>query len=88
LAWTVNFETRAFTELKKLDSTARKQIVRFLQTHISGEINPRARGKALQGDKAGLRRYRVGSFRVICRIEDAAGTVLVLRIAHRKEVYR
>ena len=88
MAWTVSFEPRAFTELKKLDARAREQIVRFLQTAPSGDINPRTQGKALHGDKAGLWRYRIGSYRVVCRIEDAAKTVLVLRVAHRKEVYR
>ena len=33
-------------------------------------------------------RYRVGSFRVVCRTEDASQTVFVLRVAHRKQVYR
>ncbi|HLY61723.1 MAG TPA: type II toxin-antitoxin system RelE/ParE family toxin [Terriglobia bacterium] len=42
----------------------------------------------MSGDKAGLWRYRIGSFRAVCRIEDDGETVLVLRVAHRKEVNR
>lgn len=33
-------------------------------------------------------RYRIGAYRVICRIEDQRLVVLVLGVAHRREVYR
>lgn len=88
MAWTVNFEPRALGELKKLDRNAQKRIVTFLQRHVSGEGNPRQQGKLLTGDKVGLWRYRIGSYRVVCRIDDDGQTVLVLRVAHRKDVYR
>jgi mRNA interferase RelE/StbE len=88
LAWTVNFEPRALGELKKLDRVAQKRLVAFLQERISGEGNPRRYGKILTGDKAGLWRYRIGDYRAVCRIDDDGQVVLVLRIAHRKDVYR
>ncbi len=88
MAWTVNFEPRALAELKKLDHTAQKRIVKFLEGRIEREGSPRDTGKPLTGDKVGLWRYRVGDYRVVCRIEDDRLAVMVLRIAHRKEVYR
>jgi len=33
-------------------------------------------------------RYRVGDYRLICKIEDDRLLVLVLDIGHRREVYR
>jgi mRNA interferase RelE/StbE len=36
----------------------------------------------------GLWRYRVGDYRLICRIDDQAVTILVLEIGHRREIYR
>jgi mRNA interferase RelE/StbE len=36
----------------------------------------------------GLWRYRVGDYRVICRVEDGRMVVLVLDVGHRREVYR
>ncbi|PYU89814.1 MAG: hypothetical protein DMG25_18275 [Acidobacteria bacterium] len=45
--------------------------------------NPRDFGKPLTGEKVGLWRYRIGEYRVICRIEDERQAVLVLRVAHR-----
>ena len=53
------------------------------------EQNPRQHNniKRLSGKFAGLLRYRIGDWRVIFRIDAAANRVLVLSIAHRREVY-
>jgi len=42
----------------------------------------------LKGELSDLWRYRVGDYRIICTIEDEKIEILVLRIAHRKEVYK
>jgi mRNA interferase RelE/StbE len=88
LAWTVSFEPRALSELKKLDRSAQQRVVRFLHERIAGNHDPRGFGKPLTGDKVGLWRYRIGMYRIVCRIDDEHRAVLVLRIAHRKDVYR
>ena len=87
MAWKVNFEPRALSELKKLDRSARLRAVRFLQERIAGDHDPPDSGKPLTGDQVGLWRYRVGEYRMVCQIDDESGSVWVLRIAHRKEVY-
>ncbi|HZZ29369.1 MAG TPA: type II toxin-antitoxin system RelE/ParE family toxin [Pirellulales bacterium] len=43
--------------------------------------------KRLTGKFAGYMRYRIGDWRVIYRTDDIANRVLVLTIAHRREVY-
>ena len=43
--------------------------------------------KRLSGKFAGRLRYRIGDWRVIYRIDDQANRVLVLAIAHRRDVY-
>lgn len=45
-------------------------------------------GKRLKGAFSGLWSFRVGSYRVVYRVEDARVTVVVLDIGHRREVYR
>ncbi len=40
------------------------------------------------GDWTAFWRYRVGDYRAIRRIEDARITVVVIEVAHRREVYR
>jgi mRNA interferase RelE/StbE len=87
LDWTIEFDERAIKELKKLGHEARRKVVGYLEKRIAGKENPRRFGKALSGDKAGLWRYRVDDYRVICRIEDQTMIVLVVRVGHRSEVY-
>ena len=40
------------------------------------------------GKGIGLRRLRVGTYRVVYRIQEQRVSVLVIRIGHRSEVYR
>ncbi len=51
------------------------------------EQDPRASGKPLRGNLAGLWRYRVGNYRVICQHLDHELVVLVIRVGHRKNIY-
>jgi mRNA interferase RelE/StbE len=88
LAWTASFDPRASKELEKLNRMAQRRIVKFLQERVLRRDDPRDLGKAMMGDKAGLWRYRVGDYRLICHIDDESGSMRVLRIAHRKEACR
>jgi len=88
LIYGIRFDPRAVGELERLDRTSQERIAGYLSKNIQGKNNPREFGKPLTGGKVKLWRYRVGDYRVICSINDAEKTVLVLRIAHRKDVYR
>jgi mRNA interferase RelE/StbE len=89
MAWRVELSEEADRELAKLDAQHRKRILRFLYQRIAKLDNPRGVGKALHGPRFGeLWKYRVGDYRVICKIEDDRLIVLVLRIGHRREIYR
>ncbi|MGB7847900.1 MAG: type II toxin-antitoxin system RelE/ParE family toxin [Candidatus Acidiferrum sp.] len=89
MAWKIEFSAEADRELGKLDPQQAKRIVKFLQERVAKLSDPRSIGKALQGFRLGeFWRYRVGPFRLICKIEDDRLLVLVLRIGDRKEVYR
>jgi len=88
LAWTIEYSDRADHDLARLDRQVARRIVDFMDSRIAASANPRATGAALSGDQKGLWRYRVGDYRVICDIRDAVVVVLVLRIGHRRQVYR
>jgi mRNA interferase RelE/StbE len=49
--------------------------------------DPRPPGCRKLADHAAWR-VRIGDYRIVYEIEDATRTVLVLRIGHRKEIYR
>jgi len=84
----ISFDPKALAELKKLDRTSRERITSFLSQNILGRDKPRRLGKALSGGKIKLWRYRAGAFRVVCHIDDVEKMVRVLRVGHRKDVYR
>jgi len=88
LAWTIEIARTAEKQIKKLDHVAQTAIIRFLRERVKPADNPRQWGKPLHGDNGGLWRYRVGDYRLICDIQDKKITVLVLRVGHRKDVYR
>ena len=89
MTWQIEFETAARRELEKLDKPVARRIISFLRDRVLQLENPRAIGDALKGSRLGeFWRYRVGDFRIICRIEDSRLVVLVLRVGHRREVYR
>lgn len=75
-------------ELKKLGRAEAGRIIRTLEERIAVLDDPRALGKPLVGDHAGYWRWRIGDYRVIARIEEARVVILVIRVAHRREVYR
>lgn len=56
--------------------------------NIEGCENPRKKGKPLKGNLKNQWRYRIGNYRILCRIEDYKVIVLVLNVGHKKEVYK
>lgn len=86
--WQINWTDPALKEYRKLDKQVQKDIRDYLVERIIEAKNPRSFGKPLSGSLSGLWRYRIGDYRVVCRIEDGALTVLILRVAHRSKVYR
>lgn len=86
MAWTINFTDSASKELMKLDKSASKKIIKYLE-NIVIQDDPRIAGKKLKGKLKEFWRYRVGDYRIISVIEDSQMLVLVVRIGHRKEVY-
>jgi mRNA interferase RelE/StbE len=88
LVWKIEFVPAAAKELKKLGRTEAARIIATLESRIATLENPRQLGSALTGDLGGLWRWRIGDYRVVARIEDERITILVVRVAHRREVYR
>ena len=89
LAWTIKFAESAARQLRKLDPTAGRRILRFLRERVAPSDDPRALGAALKGDELGqFWKYRVGDYRVIASIDDGAIRIIVVRLGHRRDVYR
>lgn len=87
MAWKIEFKESAIKQLKKLDRPWQRLILDYLEKEVAASEDPRVKGKALVGDKKGLWRYRVGNYRIICKIQDSECIILALVIGHRKSVY-
>ena len=57
---------------------------------ITGPLldNPRRLGVALRNELEGLWSVRRGTYRIVYRIDDAQREVVILRVGHRRDVYR
>jgi len=73
--------------LKSLKNIAHEDRLRIIEAIEQLKTNPAA-GGVLKGEYSGLRRIRIGSYRVVYEVHDEQLTVLVIRIGHRREVYR
>lgn len=87
-AWRIEYELAARKQLKRLSLADAERIVRTLQRDLERHGDPRGFGSGLVGDWTGYWRYRIGDYRVICRIADAVVTVFVIEVGHRSAVYR
>ena len=89
MAYSVELTAEVDRELDKLDPQHSKRILKFLHEQVAKLNDPRSVGQALHGSRLGeFWKYRVGDYRLICKIEDDRLVVLVLRIGDRKEIYR
>lgn len=80
------FSDKAKKYFLKLDKPIQKQIQRFI-LKLECMNDPRDTGKMLVGNLLGFWRYRVGDYRLLCRIVDKELVITLVEIGHRKEVY-
>ncbi len=89
MAWKVELAESAERELAGLDPQNQRRILSFLRERVAGRDDPRTIGQALHGSRLGeFWKYRVGDYRLLGKIEDDRQVVLILRIGHRKDIYR
>ncbi len=85
MTYEVQLTSAAQRELKKLDPNARRTVQAALELLAETPRPPKA--TQLVGG-AGAWRVRVGDYRIIYEIRDRQLIVLVLKVGHRREVYR
>ena len=78
-------DNRAQKEIAKLERDGQRRIVTKIESLAR---NPRPNGvDKLEGDDE-LYRVRVGDFRIIYQIRDRELIVLIVRVGHRREIYK
>ena len=84
MGYSTRIKRSAARELARVPRRDRERIVHAIDR--LGD-NPLA-GRPLKGDLRGLRRVRVGDYRVVYEVLDGELVVLVVLVAHRREAYR
>ena len=87
LGYEIRFSLRAAGDIKKLARADRKKLL-SVSKHIDSLSSNPFLGKTLKGSLKGVNSLRCGDIRIIYEILPAEKITLVVRIGHRKEVYR
>lgn len=80
----IQWDSRALKELRKLPQ---EDAIRILKAVSPLADNPLT-GSSLKGAFQGFRKLRVGEYRVIYSFLKDVAVIQILRVAHRREVYR
>ncbi|MEW6455115.1 MAG: type II toxin-antitoxin system RelE/ParE family toxin [Acidobacteriota bacterium] len=86
MAYSVIWHEEALTDLKSLDKQIITKIVERVKNYLTQ--NPMTLVKPLKGVFKGLFRYRFGDYRIIYAVDMEEKKIIVLHIAHRKDIYK
>lgn len=84
MRYSIRIKGSAERELARIEKSQRRRIIAVIDRLAD---QPFA-GSPLKGGLRGLRRIRVGDYRVLYEVLDGELIVLVVRVAHRREAYR
>jgi mRNA interferase RelE/StbE len=84
VTYRVSLAPSAARELRKFDPDVRRRIQAALEL-LAAEPRPPAATRLVGG--SGAWRVRTGNYRIVYEINDDRLLILVLRMAHRREVY-
>jgi mRNA interferase RelE/StbE len=83
LTYNILYKNSIQRDLKRISKTEARRILNELEEELSENADAYP---VLKGQFAGLRKYRIGDYRLIYAI--LGENVFVLRIGHRKHVYK
>lgn len=84
--YTVVFGKKAKKQFYNLDRSSQKRITKAIDEKLVP--NPKKHLLPLTGDFSGLYKFRVGEYRLLCIRNDDQLRVLVVKVKHRKDVYK
>ena len=85
MSYTVRLDSRTLKTLDRLPGDMHGRVMRKLE---SLQEDPRPVGVEKLAGPEDLYRVRVGDWRIVYAIRDRELVVIVIRIGHRREVYR
>lgn len=85
MQYSLIIESRAKKDLQSLDFVVQKRIVKKLRFFLA-QPDPLQFSKRLIDTSGGDYRWRVGHYRLVFDVKN--NVILLLRVQHRKDVYR
>ena len=85
MSYELLIERRAEKDLKKLEASLFTSIVEKIK---SLSVNPHSSGSRKLSGSQNDWRIRIGDYRVLYEIDNKARTIKIMRVKHRREVYR
>lgn len=73
---------------KKLDRPIQMMLKDWIEKNLIDCDDPRRTGKALTGNLSDIWRYRIGNYRLLCKIDDGALIIFALNVGHRKDIHK
>jgi mRNA interferase RelE/StbE len=86
--YTIEYASGVFKDLKALSVDVRRRALEALEAVETILAENPYRGRPLAGAFKGLLKYRIGDCPIVYSVEKHRLVVFVLRIRHRKDVYR
>jgi len=86
LAYEAIWHEGSLEDLERFDRTIAQKIVEKVKNYLTQD--PERLGIPLKGNLKGLYRYRIGDYRVIYVIDQEEKKVMILKVNHRKKVYK
>ncbi len=83
MSYKIAFKKSVAHDLKKIDKDQADRILRKIEDELPDKAETFS---VLAGKFSGLRKFRIGKYRIIYSI--IGDTALILRISHRREAYR
>ncbi|HJH28511.1 MAG TPA: type II toxin-antitoxin system RelE/ParE family toxin [Methanosarcinaceae archaeon] len=83
MTYEIVFSDAALKQLKKLEKNTQERIIYTLERI---RIRPQSHVKKLVCDS--VYRLRVGDYRIILDIDEGILVVLVIKVGHRKKIYK
>ena len=84
--WKIVYKRSVQKDLQKIPKKIKSLIKRTIEERL--QVDPVQFGTPLKQNLKGLMRLRVGNYRIIYFIEKETVIVFVIKMGHRKEVYK
>ena len=85
--WNILFKRSAFKEYRKLPKPVREKIDESFEILSISPFNELLHFRKIRGQNNHYR-IRVGDYRIVYTATDSSLTILIIRVGHRKDVYK